>query len=672
MPNEEASKPQPPFPTKLSQTGLFAEAKTHQYAGGVYPYTPTVEAWADHATAERAIAFPDLGKATLFVQQQPVPDTVWMKSRVFIPKNGVLTKTLFMEMERGNPTSKRKLETQLMHFDGREWRGYTYRWNNAQTDADLVPAAGADVELQIKDAQAPGGTRKQTWHFASRTECRTCHNPWAGEVLSFTLPQLQKKTGGTADDSWGKLLALGLVERGKETVKADEPAAKVLVEPHKPTNDLEARAKSYLHANCAHCHQFGGGGSVDIDLKYEVALDGMKALEVKPVQGSFDIPDCRIIAPSDPYRSALYYRMSKQGRGRMPHLGSELVDSAGVELIREWIRQLPIRKDDRALVEKCCKPADKISTKERTEAIDGLLTTAAGALMLLEAWDSKKLPEPVKPMVLASAAKKEAPIRDLFERFVPDEQRIKRLGTLIRPESLLNLPGDIAKGKELFFQKNLMQCATCHKIAGQGGEVGPDLSLIGKKLTKRQLLESLLEPSKDIDAKFAMYTAEVADGRKISGLLQVRTETEIVIRDVQAKDIRLKKADILHLEPSKKSLMPEQLLRDLTARYFPAAAGPVTFTGTNVAGATYSSPIGTSTVLSAFNGAGYGFGTTIAATATVTPSSTTTVTGTVAFKEGATTLASTTTISASTTGMTTASRREAASSDSYCPPHSSR
>ena len=75
-------------------------------------------------------------------------------------------------------------------------------------------------------------------------------------------------------------------------------------------------------------------------------------------------------------------------------------------------------------------------------------------------------------------------------------------------------------------------------------------------------------------------------------------------------------------------------------------SGPVTFTGTNVAGATYSSPIGTGTVLSAFNGAGYGFGTTVAATATVTPSSTTTVTGTVAFKEGATTLASTTTISA--------------------------
>lgn len=75
-------------------------------------------------------------------------------------------------------------------------------------------------------------------------------------------------------------------------------------------------------------------------------------------------------------------------------------------------------------------------------------------------------------------------------------------------------------------------------------------------------------------------------------------------------------------------------------------SGPVTFTGTNVAGATYTSPIGTSTVLAAFNGAGYGFGTSIPATATITPSSTATVTGTVAFKEGATTLASTTTISA--------------------------
>ena len=78
----------------------------------------------------------------------------------------------------------------------------------------------------------------------------------------------------------------------------------------------------------------------------------MKILEVRPVQGTFDMPDAQILAPGDPYRSVLYYRMAKLGRGRMPHIGSEIVDERGLRLIHDWIRQLPIRKDERLLVER--------------------------------------------------------------------------------------------------------------------------------------------------------------------------------------------------------------------------------------------------------------------------------------------------------------------------------
>src|SRR5262249_50335339 len=59
-----------------------------------------------------------------------------------------------------------------------------------------------------------------------------------------------------------------------------------------------------------------------------------------------------ILSPGDPYRSVLYYRMAKQGRGRMPHIGSEIVDEPGLKLIHDWIRQLPIRKDDRLLIQR--------------------------------------------------------------------------------------------------------------------------------------------------------------------------------------------------------------------------------------------------------------------------------------------------------------------------------
>lgn len=560
VPNEEASKPQPPFPTKLSETGIWADVKSEQPANGVYPYTLNAEPWADHATMSRVVALPGDSAATIYHHQQKVPGTAWFNAKVFFPKHGVLAKTFAIEMKPGDPASKRRIETQIMHFDGQEWRGYTYKWNDTQTDATLVPARGEDIELVV---QEPTGPRRQTWHFSSRSECRQCHNPWAGEVLSFTEPQLRSPAHAATNPSWDRLLALGVIKRGPEKLKPGEvDAVNYLVNPHSPSADLTKRAKSYLHVNCAHCHQFGAGGSVDMELKFDQDVESMKVLEAKPVQGTFDIPGCQIIAPGDPYRSVLYYRMAKQGRGRMPHIGSELVDDQGLKLIRQWISQLPARQVDRKLLLACTKPDD---SPERRQAIEQLLSSPANALLLADAWQEQQLPASTKASILTIVATKEAPIRDLFERYVPDAQKVKRLGTVIRVEALLAMKGDPQRGKEVFMNKAITQCAQCHKVGQQGGEIGPDLSQIGKKYQKRALLESIIDPSKDIDAKFASYTAETDAGRLVTGLLVKQTPETVTLRDPQGKDITIPMKNVSSLTPSKKSLMPEQLLRDLTA-----------------------------------------------------------------------------------------------------------
>jgi putative heme-binding domain-containing protein len=302
-----------------------------------------------------------------------------------------------------------------------------------------------------------------------------------------------------------------------------------------------------------------------MELKYETPLDDSRAIDAKPAQGTFGIPDARILAPGDPYRSLLYYRMSKQGRGRMPHIGSELIDEAGVRLIGDWIRQLPPRTDERVLVDQACNPDPKWKPGERKAAIDKLLANPTGALMLQEAWDTSRLPAFVRPQVLAAAAGRDAAIRDLFERYVPDAQKVKRLGTVIRPEGLLAMKGDAARGKDVFFKTTGLQCATCHKAGGQGGQVGPDLSDVGKRLSARQILESILDPSKDIDPKFAAYIVEVDDGRQLSGLIVAKDDQSLTVRDAQGKDVKVPLAKVVSQIPSKKSLMPDQLLRDLTA-----------------------------------------------------------------------------------------------------------
>ncbi len=80
-----------------------------------------------------------------------------------------------------------------------------------------------------------------------------------------------------------------------------------------------------------------------------------------------------------------------------------------------------------------------------------------------------------------------------------------------------------------------------------------------------KLIESILEPSKTIDPKFATQLVETSDGQVVSGLLVSRTDAEIVLRQVDGKDVRIAAADVETVAPQQKSLMPELLLQDMTA-----------------------------------------------------------------------------------------------------------
>src|SRR5262249_50641613 len=143
VPNPAAGGAQAEFPTRLSQTGLFASVKDHRPAPGVIPFSINAEQWADHAASERFVALPGTTTVQIYDRPVPIPGTAFYTAKVFFPKDGVLAKTFFMEMERGNPLTRRRLETQILHFDGSDWRGYTYGWNDDETDAALIPAKGA-------------------------------------------------------------------------------------------------------------------------------------------------------------------------------------------------------------------------------------------------------------------------------------------------------------------------------------------------------------------------------------------------------------------------------------------------------------------------------------------------------------------------------------------------
>lgn len=549
------------FPLTLGDSGLFTSAAKHQPAAGVIPYSINAQQWADHASVERLVAIPGEG----VVQAEGEKWT--------FPEGTVLVKTLSLESRQGEPETRRRIETQILHFDGAAWQPYTFAWRDDQSDAVLVGAAGEERTLTISDPSAPGGVRRQTWRFASRAECQRCHNPWSGPVLAFDRAQLDKAHdyGGAHASQLATWRHIGLVKGAPETGLA--PA---LVDPSDVSAPLEARARSYLHANCAHCHRMHAGGSVLAYMHHDLKLAEMNLVGARPAQGAFGIQQAQIVAPGDPYHSVLWYRMAKLGPGRMPHLGSTEIDRHGLSLIHDWIAGLgtavnsadPLASKQRALHSAdLALLASAADAQEQAAIARRLLATTSGALALVRHLDSGAASLTLALSVAEQASRSEDPnIRDLFERFLPADRRTARLGGAVDPRRILELAGDAQQGRKLFLESAGVTCKNCHRIGEAGKQVGPDLTTIGKKLDRSQLLESILFPSQRIDPQYVAYLAETSDGRLLSGLLVSRGDAEVVLKDAQDNLLRIPAESIERLAPQSQSLMPELLVRDMTAQ----------------------------------------------------------------------------------------------------------
>jgi putative heme-binding domain-containing protein len=544
------------FPTRLSETGLFSLPWVP--AEGVVQYWPNVGQWQDGARARYYIALPGTTSVTLFDKPRQLPGQVfWHNFRMQFPKDTVLLKTLSYPLPYPSGLDhEERIEAQILHFDGEDWRGYTYAWRGG--DAHLVPPEGAERVLTVKDTRASGGQRKSVWTFHSRSQCMSCHNAWSEYTLAFNHRQLN---GGNKQlDLPNHLIDFtrkGIIRRVgaddkelppfDEQSAAKEPAIPYYLRPDGSIYSLEEQARGYLHVNCAHCHRFGGGGGqVVLELDYSRPLKETGILDARPKQGDFGISDARLVAPGDPHRSVLFYRMAKFGRGRMPHLGSELPDRAGLELMNEWICSLGK------------KPAIPFA-KDLTN-LDRAFANIGGALPFARA----KFEANDRDKLLAAAAKLEpGPVRDLFEGYLPPDPKGRKLGANPRPSSILSLTGNAQNGETLFFNKD-MKCANCHKVGEKGTTLGPDLSAIGKTRTRAELLESLLEPAVRVEPQYAAYLVRTKDEKTVTGLLVKRDDKQVVIRDAENKEHTFAAADVESVTPSRLSLMPDGQMSGLT------------------------------------------------------------------------------------------------------------
>ena len=292
------------FPELLSETGCVDPADPTRVSDALIPYDLNVPFWSDGARKARWFAVPD--GTTIGVTDDGDLD---------LPNGSVTMKSFWL--------GGRLVETRLFvrHDDG-GWAGYTYAWNEEQTDATLVPASGSTVEVG-----------DQTWIFPSRGECLQCHTDAAGGTLGLEMLQLDGDLvypGGLRANQVDTLAHIGLIDTDIR------PGALPATDGDAP---LDERARAYLHSNCASCHRPGGTGRGALDLRVQPAI-GDTIMCDEPEFGVLGIEDARLVAPGAPERSILLNRVRRRDAHGMPPMASMLVDEDGADLLEEWISEM--------------------------------------------------------------------------------------------------------------------------------------------------------------------------------------------------------------------------------------------------------------------------------------------------------------------------------------------
>jgi uncharacterized repeat protein (TIGR03806 family) len=297
---------------KLSQSGCVNSANPALPAAGAIPYTVNAPFFSEaEIYKERFLYLPPGGK--LFVGGD---------GRLVTPPGAVLMKTF-----RDGP---KMIETRLMmqHADG-EWTGWSYRWNDAQTDADLLEGSATTL-LQSGD----------TWTYPDRGACVHCHTRPTARTLGLEVAQFNRTSYYPSTGRWANQLStLQAIGAFQNTLPAEPIRLPALARPSDPNAPLASRARAYLHTNCAGCHQPGGGGYGNADYRFEKTLAQTNVCNATPIVTAFGIPDGKLIPPGAPSRSVLLRRLSVNDAHRMnPYRSS--VDTAGITLLQTWIGSL--------------------------------------------------------------------------------------------------------------------------------------------------------------------------------------------------------------------------------------------------------------------------------------------------------------------------------------------
>jgi hypothetical protein len=277
------------LPERLSETGLYSDLASNSFTDGILSYRPRFELWSDGAEKRRWLALPPGTQIDTSDHDDwtfPEGTLVWKE----FSRDGV------------------RVETRLIAKSGGDWIAQAYVWRDDESDAIATPEGYIDVRGTDHDVPASG-------------ECDGCHDGRNSFVLGVSAVQL----GYDAPDG--------------ETDLADLQAANALTDAITPAIDLPGddvaqSALGYLHANCGHCHNSAAPERPCLAPDMHdlwLRIDDLASVESTSTYVAVDADG-----------ETLLRRMSRRSwPGRMPPLGSRVVDDDAIDLLERWIARLP-------------------------------------------------------------------------------------------------------------------------------------------------------------------------------------------------------------------------------------------------------------------------------------------------------------------------------------------
>jgi hypothetical protein len=271
-----------------------------------------------------------------------------------------------MHLNRSTMRDPVRLETRLLVLSPQGWQGYTYVYNDDQSDAVLLD----DSMVRPIEIQTDEGVISQPYYFPSRSDCFACHTKAEGFVLGMTTRQMNHTIHyqGHQENQISMLDRLGVFDKGptespdklekfplwgfgnfdrsdvEEKDQSDEhfnvSGQKPPFKLTPPEGDRQVLARAWLEVNCAVCHRPQGIAPHNRDMRFHVSNQELRLIGEVPSHGQLSPPGSELIKPAAPLESELFFRINRRGPRQMPPLATKMVDPIGHQVIKQWIAEM--------------------------------------------------------------------------------------------------------------------------------------------------------------------------------------------------------------------------------------------------------------------------------------------------------------------------------------------